>query len=92
MRANIERAAFIDLVVTEISAAWPEPKPIIVELLPVAPFDADKLLPGPLRAWIMDEAERMPCPPDFIAVAAAAGVVPSLAHVAPSNRRLGDRG
>ena len=33
-------------------------------------FDADTLLPDALRAWIMDEAERMPCPPDFIAAAA----------------------
>ena len=30
-------------------------------------FDAETLLPESLRAWIVDEAERMPCPPDFIA-------------------------
>ena len=28
------------------------------------------LLPEALRPWIMDEAERMPCPPDFIAATA----------------------
>ena len=28
------------------------------------------MLPPVLRAWIMDEAERMPCPPDFVAAAA----------------------
>ncbi len=50
--------------------AWPEVKPIIAELKPVPAFDADTLLPRALRAWIMDEAERMPCPPDFIAAAA----------------------
>jgi Protein of unknown function (DUF3987) len=50
--------------------AWAEPKPIIAELKPVPAFDADALLPDALRAWIMDEAERMPCPPDFIAAAA----------------------
>ena len=50
--------------------AWPEPKPIIAELKSVPAFDAETLLPEPLRAWIMDEAERMPCPPDFIAAAA----------------------
>ena len=33
-------------------------------------FDAETLLPEALRAWIIDEAERMPCPPDFIAAAA----------------------
>jgi hypothetical protein len=55
---------------TEADDGWPAPKPIIAELKPVPPFDAETLLPDPLRAWIMDEAERMPCPPDFIAAAA----------------------
>lgn len=50
--------------------AWPRPKPIIAELKPVPAFDPDTLLPAALRAWIMDEAERMPCPPEFIAAAA----------------------
>jgi hypothetical protein len=36
----------------------------------VPAFDAETLLPEALRAWIMDEAERMPCPPDFIVAAA----------------------
>ena len=54
----------------EADGAWPEPKPIIAELKPVPAFDAETLLPDVLRAWIMDEAERMPCPPDFIAAAA----------------------
>jgi hypothetical protein len=36
----------------------------------VPAFDADTLLPDVLRAWVMNEAERMPCPPDFIAAAA----------------------
>jgi Protein of unknown function (DUF3987)/Bifunctional DNA primase/polymerase, N-terminal len=49
---------------------WPAPKPITGELKPIPPFDAVTLLPEVLRAWIMDEAERMPCPPDFIAAAA----------------------
>jgi putative DNA primase/helicase len=49
---------------------WPAPRPIVGELKPVPPFDADTLLPDVLRAWIVDEAERMPCPPEFIAAAA----------------------
>jgi 5S rRNA maturation endonuclease (ribonuclease M5) len=49
---------------------WPDPKPIDSELLPVEPFDADALLPDSLKAWIMSAANRMPCPPDFIAAAA----------------------
>ncbi|MEK6805124.1 MAG: YfjI family protein [Pseudomonadota bacterium] len=52
------------------STDWPEPKPILAELKPVPAFDAEVLLPDVLRAWVMDEAERMPCPPDFIAGAA----------------------
>lgn len=52
------------------SAAWPEPKPIQAALHPVPAFDSDTLLPEALRGWIMDEADRMPCPPDFIAVGA----------------------
>ena len=55
---------------TKDDSAWPEPKPIVAELKPVPAFDADTLLPEVLRAWIVDEAGRMPCPPDFIAAAA----------------------
>jgi hypothetical protein len=50
--------------------AWPAPKPIIAELKPMPAFDTETLLPEALRAWIIDEAERMPCPPDFVAAAA----------------------
>jgi hypothetical protein len=45
---------------------WPKREPINAELKPVPPFDP-ALLPEALRPWIMDEAERMTCPPDFIA-------------------------
>ncbi|MEW5864184.1 MAG: DUF3987 domain-containing protein [Pseudomonadota bacterium] len=68
VRARIEAAAPVGC-----SASpdwWPQPKPIIAELKPVPTFDADTLLPHALRAWIMDEAERMPCPPEFVAAAA----------------------
>ena len=54
----------------QCAAEWPEPKPIQAALRPVAPFDPDTLLPDLLRAWIMDEADRMPCAPDFIAAGA----------------------
>jgi phage/plasmid primase-like uncharacterized protein len=70
VREAIERAKPMEPGPDEGSAAWPAPKPIIAELKPVPAFDADTLLPAALRAWIMDEAERMPCPPDFIAAAA----------------------
>lgn len=68
--ACIEAAAHVDSSASP--EGWPEPKPIIAELKPVPAFDADTLLPGALRAWVMDEAERMPWPPEFIAAAARA--------------------
>jgi hypothetical protein len=49
---------------------WPQPQPIDAPLKPVPAFDANILLPEALRAWVNDEAERMPCPLDFIASAA----------------------
>lgn len=52
------------------SSAWPDPQPVQATLPAVPAFDADTLLPEPLRTWIMDEADRMPCPPDFVAAAA----------------------
>lgn len=54
----------------DAGTAWPQPRPIIAELKPVPEFDADALLPEVLRTWVMDEAERMPCPPEFVAAAA----------------------
>ena len=53
---------------------WPDPKPIQSSLHPVSAFDGEVLLPSPLRSWIMDEAGRMPCPPDFVAVAALVSI------------------
>lgn len=71
VHASIRRAAPAEESAGEEDRnAWPARKPIIAELKPVPAFDADTLLPRPLGAWIMDEAERMPCPPDFIAAAA----------------------
>lgn len=48
---------------------WEDPKPIMAELHPVEPFNADELLPAPLRDFVVDEADRMPCPQDFVAAA-----------------------
>lgn len=55
---------------TPANAGWPDPKPIQAALHPVPAFDAETLLPEALRGWIMDEADRMPCPPDFVAAGA----------------------
>lgn len=44
-------------------------RPIKVDL-PAAPeFDADELLPKTLADFVLDEADRMPCPPDYVAAA-----------------------
>lgn len=48
---------------------WEDPVPLPEGLPPVAAFDAE-MLPAPLRAWVMDVAERMQIPPDFSAAGA----------------------
>lgn len=45
----------------------PDPFPLPEGLLPVDPFDFD-LMPEKLRPWVADVAERMQCPPDYVAV------------------------
>jgi putative DNA primase/helicase len=52
---------------------WPEPTPLPSALPPVDPFDAE-LLPVALRAWAIDIANLMQCPPDFTAVGAIAAI------------------
>jgi hypothetical protein len=48
--------------------AWKEPGPIQADPHPVAAFDADTLLPEVIRSWVVDEASRMPCPTEYVAV------------------------
>jgi len=43
---------------------WPKPQPIPDDLPPVKAFDP-ALLPGAIRPWIEDLAERMQCPIEF---------------------------
>lgn len=70
VRAAIQAALAGGMVTSDARDDWPEPGPIVSELKPVPAFDAQALLPDSLRAWIVDEAERMPCPPEFVAAAA----------------------
>ena len=59
------------------SKVWPDPRPVSVEL-PAAPaFDANTLLPKHLADFVLDEADRMPCAPDFV----AAGMMVALGAV-----------
>lgn len=53
---------------------WPEPRPIVAELPPAPAFDAAALLPSFLAEYVLDEADRMPCPPDYIAAALMVGL------------------
>ena len=58
-------------------ARWPEPQPMRRGRPPV-PALHGALLPGALAPWIADVAERVQCPPDFVAVGvlvAAAAVI-----------------
>ncbi len=50
--------------------AWPAMQPIKADLKPVPAFDGVALLPEPLRTWVLDEAHRKSCSPDFVAAAA----------------------
>jgi len=47
---------------------WTDPEPL--PNLPTVPDFEPGLLPESFRAWLMDVAERVQCPPDFPAVAA----------------------
>jgi Protein of unknown function (DUF3987) len=48
---------------------WPEPKPLPHGLAPVDPFDS-KFLPDVLASWAEDIANRLQCPPEYVAVTA----------------------
>ena len=59
------------------AAPWREPRPVPRGRPPVPPFD-DALLPDSLAPWVADVADRVQCPPDFVAVGvlvAAAAVI-----------------
>ena len=48
---------------------WPEPAPLPAGLPEVPPLLPD-MLPEPLRPWLLDAAERMQCPLDYLGVGA----------------------
>jgi hypothetical protein len=48
---------------------WPAPKNLPVGLPPVDPFSLD-FVPDALKPWIDDIANRLQCPPDYVAVTA----------------------
>jgi Protein of unknown function (DUF3987) len=48
---------------------WPKPKPLPNGLAPVEPFSSE-FMPDAIAPWIDDIANRLQCPPDYVAVAA----------------------
>ncbi len=64
------------------------PQPLPAELLPVEPFPL-AALPEAFAPWVRDVAERMHCPPDFVAVpllVAAASLVARHVGIRPQQR------
>lgn len=64
------------------------PRPLPDALLPVEPLPM-KALPEAFRAWVADVAQRMNCPPDFVAVpliVAAASLVARQVGIRPQAR------
>lgn len=48
---------------------WPLPRAIAADLPPAPVFDGKTLLPPQLAEFVFDEADRMPCSPDYVAAA-----------------------
>lgn len=80
-----------DAALSRIDAALgAAPRALPPELAPVEPFPL-AALPDAMRPWVADVAERMQCPPDFVAVPLLVGAASLAArHVAVRLRRLDD--
>jgi len=48
---------------------WHDPNPIYALPIDVPEFLPKQMLPYPFDEWVLDEAYRMPCPPDYVAIA-----------------------
>lgn len=60
-------------IAAQLSPKWPDPKKLPPELAPVQAFNRD-FMPVEAADWVMDIAERMQCPPDFVAVSVMAAL------------------
>jgi hypothetical protein len=82
------RTTWSDKAPPEREEPWPDPQPIQVELLPVAPLRPEMII-EPLRAWIVDEAYRLQVPLDFIGtptICAISGVIGAGCTMRPKER------
>src|SRR5437870_11584161 len=71
-----------------LTARWPEPQPGPRGRPPV-PALPGALLPEALAPWVVDVAERVQCPPDFVAVGvlvAAAAVIARKVAIRPKRQ------
>ena len=71
------------------STAWPQPTEIKADLPPAPAFDGPTLLPKMLCDFVLDEAGRMPCSPDYCAAAlivALGAVIGARCAIKPKRR------
>ena len=71
------------------ASPWPEVRPVAADLPPAPTFDGGELLPQMLRDFVLDEADRMPCPPDYVAatlMAAMGAVIGARCALKPKKR------
>jgi hypothetical protein len=65
-----ENSGSYDAVFT---GSWPDPRPLPRGLPPVDAFNSD-FMPTALAPWVDDIANRLQCPPDYVAVATITGL------------------
>lgn len=53
----------------KVECAWTIPREMRTDLPPAPPLEMSALMPKVLGDFVLDEADRMPCPPDYIAAA-----------------------
>lgn len=73
---------------------WADPIPLDYKLPPVPAFDAEALLPEAVREYVTDGAERMSCPPEFIAgplLVAMSAALGNKVRICPKARDTGWR-
>ena len=74
VKACIDNAALVTAGAGDAQDAgqievWPAPIEIVSDLPPAPEFEVNVLLPKALADFVLDEADRMPCSPDYIAAA-----------------------
>ncbi len=62
-RASLE--VWFNFNVSSNAEEWPEPLPLKAELPPVQKM-LEEMIPEPFRAWVVDAADRMQVPQDFL--------------------------